>query len=49
MPTNAVLIGILAMARIPYERWLRFVVPFMLKVWLVAALAMIIAVAIGYS
>ena len=49
VPTNPVLIGILAMARIPYERWLRFIVPFMLKVWLVAALALVLAVWIGYS
>jgi len=49
VPTNAVLIGILTMARIPYERWLRFVVPFMIKIWIAAAIAMVIAVAIGYS
>ncbi|NIN74323.1 MAG: hypothetical protein GTO01_03760, partial [Xanthomonadales bacterium] len=34
VPTNAVLVGILAMARIPYQRWLRFVLPFMIKIWI---------------
>ena len=48
VPTNAVLIGILTMARIPYDRWLRFVLPFMIKVWVVGALALVVAVAIGY-
>jgi uncharacterized ion transporter superfamily protein YfcC len=49
IPTNAVLIGILTMARIPYERWLRFILPFMVKVWIVGSIALVIAVAIGYS
>ena len=49
VPTNAVLIGILALARIPYQRWLRFVLPFLVKVWIVGAIALVVAVAIGYS
>ncbi len=48
VPTNPVLIGILTMARIPYDRWLRFILPFMIKVWVVGALALVVAVAIGY-
>jgi uncharacterized ion transporter superfamily protein YfcC len=48
VPTNPVLIGILTMARIPYDRWLRFVLPFMIKIWLLAALALVVAVQIGY-
>lgn len=48
VPTNAVLVGILAMARIPYERWLRFVVPFMVKIWIVCGVALVVAVWIGY-
>jgi len=48
VPTNAVLVGILAMARIPYDRWLRFIVPFMVKITLAAAVALIVAVAIGF-
>jgi uncharacterized ion transporter superfamily protein YfcC len=49
VPTNPVIIGILAMAGIPYDRWLRFVLPFMFKVWVAAALALVVAVWIGYS
>ena len=49
VPTNAVLIGILTMARIPYDRWLRFVLPFMVKIWVIGAVALVIAVAIGYQ
>jgi uncharacterized ion transporter superfamily protein YfcC len=48
VPTNAVLVGILAMAAIPYDRWLRFVVPFMIKVWVVGSVALAVAVALGY-
>ena len=49
VPTNAVLIGILTMSGVPYERWVRFVLPFMLKIWGAAAIALIVAVTIGYS
>jgi uncharacterized ion transporter superfamily protein YfcC len=49
VPTNPVLIGILAMARIPYERWLRFVVPLLLKIVVVAAVALVVATWIGYE
>jgi uncharacterized ion transporter superfamily protein YfcC len=44
VPTNPVTIGILAVAGVPYERWLRFVLPFMLKVWLAGAIALVVAV-----
>jgi uncharacterized ion transporter superfamily protein YfcC len=49
VPTNPVIIGILSVAGVPYERWLRFVVPFMLKVWLVGSLALVAAVWLGVS
>jgi uncharacterized ion transporter superfamily protein YfcC len=49
VPTNAVLVGILAMARIPYERWLRFVLPFMVKVWVLGAIALVVAVLIDFA
>ena len=48
VPTNAVLIGILTMARVPYARWLRFVLPFIIKIWIVGAVALVVAVMIGY-
>jgi uncharacterized ion transporter superfamily protein YfcC len=49
IPTQYVLIGILAMAGIPYDRWLRFVVPFMIKIAIAGSVALAIAVMIGYS
>ncbi|CAN5393850.1 YfcC family protein [soil metagenome] len=49
VPTNPVIIGILSVAGVPYERWLRFVVPFMLKVWLIGSLALVVAVWAGVS
>jgi len=49
IPTQYVLIGILAMAGIPYDRWLKFVMPFMVKVAVVASIALVVAVLIDYS
>ena len=49
VPTNAVLVGILAMAAVPYDRWLRFVIPFMIKIWIAGSIALAVAVWIGYS
>jgi len=49
VPTQAVLVGALAMAEIPYDRWLRFILPFMVKIWIVGSIALAVAVWIGYS
>ncbi len=49
VPTNAVLVGILAMARVPYDRWLRFVLPFMIKMWILGAISLVVAVFIGFA
>ena len=49
IPTQYVLIGILAMAGIPYDRWLKFIWPFMVKVAIVGSLALVVAVLIGYD
>lgn len=49
VPTNAVLVGILAMAGVPYDRWFRFVIPFMVKMWILGAVALGVAVWIGYA
>jgi len=48
VPTNALLMGMLALGKIPYQRWLAFVVPFLLKVYVAAFIALAIAVRIGY-
>lgn len=47
-PTNPVLMGILVLAGIPYNRWFRFIFPWLMKVMLVCALALMFAVFIGY-
>jgi uncharacterized ion transporter superfamily protein YfcC len=49
VPTNAVIVGILAMAAIPFDRWVRFILPFMIKVWIVGSIALVVAVMIGYA
>ncbi|MEL6712273.1 MAG: hypothetical protein AAFP86_00780 [Planctomycetota bacterium] len=49
VPTNALLMGMLGLGRIPYPKWLRFVLPLMLKLYLVAAAALVLAVTIGYE
>ena len=49
VPTNAVLMGILGVAGVPYAHWLRFVMPLMLKLFAAAAIALVFAVWIGYE
>lgn len=48
VPTNAILMGILGVAGVPYDRWLRFIAPLMLKLLLAASLILVLAVWIGY-
>jgi len=49
IPTNALLMGMLALGRISYSAWLRFIAPLLLKIYLMAILALIIAVIIEYK
>lgn len=49
VPTNAVLMGILGICGIPYDRWFRFVWPLMLQLLAAGSLTMVIAVLIGYQ
>jgi uncharacterized ion transporter superfamily protein YfcC len=49
LPTNIVLMAILGFAGIPYDRWVRFVGPLLVKLSLAAMLALVIAVVIGYE
>ncbi|MCK5104768.1 MAG: YfcC family protein, partial [Cyclobacteriaceae bacterium] len=49
VPTNAVLMGIIGIAGIPYDRWFKFIIPLMIKFWIIGSLALIFAVWIGYS
>jgi uncharacterized ion transporter superfamily protein YfcC len=47
VPTNPVLMGILGIAGIPYDRWLRFVAPLMAKLLAAGAVTMVVAVVVG--
>ena len=49
VPTNAVLMGILGIAGIPYNKWFKFIIPLMIKLWILGSIALVIAVLIGYS
>jgi uncharacterized ion transporter superfamily protein YfcC len=49
IPTQYVLVGALAMAGVPYDRWLRFILPLMVKVWIAGSIALVVAVWIGYD
>lgn len=48
VPTNPVLMGILALGQIPYDRWVRFIAPLLAKLYVVAVLALIAATRLGY-
>jgi len=53
VPTSALVMGTLALGRIPYSRWVRFVTPLLIKLFLVAIAALVFAVhfadLIGYA
>jgi uncharacterized ion transporter superfamily protein YfcC len=49
IPTNPVLMAMLGAAGIPYGRWLKFIGPLLLRLLAVSAVALVIAVAIGYE
>jgi uncharacterized ion transporter superfamily protein YfcC len=49
IPTSGVLMAMLALARIPYAKWLQFMLPLFGILMGVAAIFLMIAVAIGYS
>lgn len=48
VPTNALLMGMLALGRVPYGRWLKFILPLMIQLYLLAAGAMLVAQLIGF-
>jgi uncharacterized ion transporter superfamily protein YfcC len=49
VPTNAVLMGIIGIAGIPYDKWFKFVIPLMVKFWILGSIALAFAVWIGYQ
>ncbi|MFT7680540.1 MAG: putative ion transporter superfamily protein YfcC [Planctomycetota bacterium] len=42
VPTNALLMGMLALGKIPYTAWLRFVLPLLIKIFLIASVVLLI-------
>ncbi len=49
VPTNALLMGMLALGKIPYQRWLKFILPLMVKLYAVSVVALIAANRLGYE
>jgi uncharacterized ion transporter superfamily protein YfcC len=47
IPTSGVLMAMIGLAKVPYERWLRFIFPLLLQLLAVAAVFLAIAVAIN--
>jgi uncharacterized ion transporter superfamily protein YfcC len=47
VPTSALMMGTLALGKIPYTRWVRFVAPLLLKLFLLAVIVLILAVKFG--
>jgi uncharacterized ion transporter superfamily protein YfcC len=48
-PTVGALVAFLLYTKVPFNKWLRFIMPFMLLSWAVAAGFLLIAAAIGYG
>lgn len=48
-PSLGGIIAMLSLCRIPFDRWLRFIFPLFLRVWIISIVFLIISVAIGYG
>ncbi len=49
IPTNAVLMGIIGMAGVPYSQWFKFCLPLLVKLMLASALVLVAATMFGYG
>lgn len=49
IPTSGILMSMLSLAHIPYERWLRFMLPLFLGLMVMSGIFLAIAVVIGYN
>ena len=47
VPTSALLVGGLALGRVPYAAWFRFCAPLMAKILLLAAVCMVLSIHLG--
>ncbi|AZV59460.1 YfcC family protein [Peribacillus frigoritolerans] len=48
-PTSSILMAGLAIAKIPYGKWLKFIIPYFLMAYLLGAIGIIVGVLIGYQ
>ncbi|SDD87570.1 YfcC family protein [Sporomusa acidovorans] len=48
-PTTAVTVAFIAVGKIPFSRWLKFIMPYLYLVWAFAAISLVIAVAVNWS
>jgi uncharacterized ion transporter superfamily protein YfcC len=48
IPTSGILMAMLSLANIPYEKWLRFMLPLFLQLILLSVIFLVIAVVIRY-
>jgi len=46
-PTNGAMLAVIAIAGISFDRWLRFMLPLVIKLWALAAMALLVAISIG--
>ena len=49
IPTNPVLMGVVALAGVPWSRWARWILPLQIILFLVGLAALFVAVSIGYG
>ena len=49
IPTSAVLMGVLSLARVPWPTWARWVLPLQLGLVALGLVALVVAVAVGYA
>ena len=49
IPTNAVLMGIIGMAGVPYHLWFKFCFPLIIKLMLAASVVLVLAVVFDYG
>ena len=47
VPTSALVMGALALGKVPYSAWFRFVGPLLLKVFALAAVFLVLSMHIG--
>ena len=49
IPTSGILMSMLSLARIPYDKWLRFMLPLFFQLMILSAIFLVIAVLINYQ